>query len=185
MTNAFGMWLTRMWYWFWTLITLKSHFIIFNRSDPDPITGEVTYEPQLIRRFLIPRNPWLNIYLHHVLRSDDDRALHDHPWWSISFLLRGHLYEVYTETPSDGPKNYRQRKLPWLRPVLRRPETAHRLMAPPLVKHSPWTLFITGPRIRGWGFWCKDKSMKPYHVPWQEFVKEGESGHPVGCPQEE
>jgi hypothetical protein len=58
----------------------------FNRP-PDKVIedGKTEY---LYRWHLIPRNPLLNIYLHHFLGSDKD-VLHDHPWASISFVLRG------------------------------------------------------------------------------------------------
>src|SRR5258707_1186927 len=47
----------------------------------------------LERWWVIPRNRYFNIYLHHFLRSDDDRALHDHPWWNLSVLLKGKYLE--------------------------------------------------------------------------------------------
>ena len=31
------------------------------------------------------RNKIFNIYLHQIIRSDDDRALHDHPY-SVTYL---------------------------------------------------------------------------------------------------
>ena len=44
--------------------------------------------------------------LHHVLRSDLDRALHDHPWDNASLLLRGGYWEVvpgaYREAFENG-----------------------------------------------------------------------------------
>ena len=45
------------------------------------------------RWWVIPRNKWFNVYLHHFLRSDDDRALHDQPWWNLSILLDGEYTE--------------------------------------------------------------------------------------------
>lgn len=37
----------------------------------------------------------INIYLHHFQRSDDDRALHDHPWWfNASWILEGEYDEI-------------------------------------------------------------------------------------------
>lgn len=36
--------------------------------------------------------------------------------------------------------------------VLRRPEAIHRLDEP---LENTWSLFITGPRVRGWGFHTK------------------------------
>lgn len=32
--------------------------------------------------------------VHHILRSDHDRALHDHPWDNCSIVLRGGYWEV-------------------------------------------------------------------------------------------
>jgi hypothetical protein len=56
------------------------------------------------RWHIIPRNRLFNIYLHHFLKSDYDRALHDHPWASLSIILKGE----YTEhTPKAKPKVYR------------------------------------------------------------------------------
>ena len=45
---------------------------------PDFIIGPED-NPYMRRWFIVPRNPYQNIYLHEVLRSDDDRAGHDHP----------------------------------------------------------------------------------------------------------
>lgn len=111
--------------------------------------------PYLMRWYVIPRNPIFNIYLHKIVRDDDDRALHDHPWWSLSLLIKGELAEI----DSKGKHYYKRWKIR-LRPA----KYAHRLM---LVKHftydrpmnkftrgPAWTLFITGPRIREWGFHC-------------------------------
>lgn len=50
--------------------------------------------PYMIRWFVIPRNPWFNIYVHKFCRDDDDRALHDHPWWFVSLVLSGSYIEL-------------------------------------------------------------------------------------------
>ena len=64
-----------------------------SRRAPDfQIGGSVN--PYCNRWWVIPRNRWFNIYLHEFVRDDDDRALHDHPWWNISIVLRGG-YGVY------------------------------------------------------------------------------------------
>lgn len=34
------------------------------------------------------------VRVHHILRSDHDRALHDHPWNNASLVLRGGYWEV-------------------------------------------------------------------------------------------
>ena len=125
----------------------------------------------LRRWFIIPRNPIFNIYLHQFMRSDDDRALHDHPWWNVSLLLDGEYIE---HTMPQGGVNVRKRygagDLKF-----RTARYAHRVE---LIDGKPyWSLFITGPKYRTWGFHCPTR-----WVPWQEFTKPenpGEIGR--GC----
>ena len=53
-------------------------------------------ERRLLRGFL---RLWPNLYLHCFLRSDDDRALHDHPAAAVSWILhRGYV----EHTIADG-----------------------------------------------------------------------------------
>lgn len=74
------------------------------RRPPDFVIGGAE-RPYLLRWWLIPRNPVFNVYLHQFMRSDDDRALHDHPWANCSVLLRG----AYTEhTIAAGGIEHRQ-----------------------------------------------------------------------------
>lgn len=58
------------------------------RIPPDPMVKAYMH-----RWWRIARNAYLNIYYHIVLRSDDDRALHDHPWWNFSIVLDGGYFE--------------------------------------------------------------------------------------------
>lgn len=111
------------------------------------------------RWYVIPRNRFFNIYLHKIIRSDDDQALHDHPWWSVSILLEGELLE-FMETSYRVPKRFI--------PVVRSAELAHRLV---VLDGPVWTLFITGPRIREWGFHCPNG-----WVHWKIFTKAGKPG---------
>ncbi len=105
----------------------------------------------LHRWFLIPRNKYFNIYLHKFMESDEQN-LHDHPWHSVSFLLKGKLLETYI--PHGNRYVYRTREPKRFIPVFRHAELLHRLE----VKDAPvWTLFITGPIIRRWGFWVRGK----------------------------
>jgi hypothetical protein len=106
--------------------------------DPDQVIGE----DYLWRWYLIPKNKIFNIYLHRFGRSDDDRALHDHPWYSVSMLLKGEFIE-------HSFKGIRH--IPRFAPIFRTAKFAHRLE---IVRGPVWTLFITGPRIRSWGFYC-------------------------------
>lgn len=136
--------------------------ISISRS-PDFIIGGKEY-PYLKRWWVIPRNRFFNIYLHQFLRSDDDRALHDHPWINCSYLLQGE----YTEwTIAAGGVHHRQimRQGDW---KFRRAKFAHRIE---LHKGPCWSLFITGPVIREWGFHCVNGWR-----PWQLFTDSRDKG---------
>jgi hypothetical protein len=139
---------------------------IFARKPNLVIGGDA--RPYLLRWYLIPRNPVFNIYLHEILRSDDDRALHDHPWVNFSLILSGSYVE---HTIAAGGINVRVERMAGS-VKFRWPWNAHRLE---IEDGKPCrTLFITGPRLRQWGFHC------PWgwrH--WREFTN-GARGETVG-----
>lgn len=116
------------------------------KRHPDFIIGGKE-NPYMLRWWVIPRNRFFNIYLHRFLRSDDDRALHDHPWINMSYLLKG----TYTEwTIAAGGTHYaRVAKQGSIK--FRRPRFAHRVE---LHAGPCWSLFLTGPIVREWGFHC-------------------------------
>jgi hypothetical protein len=121
----------------------------------------------MIRWFIIPRNPWFNVYLHKFCRDDDDRAMHDHPWWFISIMLRGGYIEHRSGLPTAI------RKAPSI--AFRRATAQHRieLFRDDDGKAAPcWTLVITGRKKRTWGFWCPKG-----FVPWHEFVDHSNEGN--------
>lgn len=138
--------------------------IILERAPDVVIGGEA--DPYLRRWFVIPRNRWFNIYLHQFLRSDDDRALHDHPWINCSLLLEGE----YTEhtIAAGGVHEKTTRVLGDV--VLRTAKHAHRIE---LHAGACLTLFLTGPNVRMWGFHCPNG-----WVPWRKFTSA--SGREVG-----
>lgn len=121
-------------------------------------------ENPLLLRYILIRFPRFGIYLHHMLRSDYDRALHDHPWPFISFVLAGGYTEVHDQT-IDG-KQVRVEHKPGS--ILLRPaEWRHRFVLKGLADpnatqdrfRDAWTLVIVGRRQRKWGFflptgWC-------------------------------
>lgn len=144
----------------WLFALLYNLFAM--KRNPDLVVGADSPDGAYLHRWwLIPRNPVLNIYLHHFLRDDDDRALHDHPWPWLSFLLQGEYVE---HTIAAGGIHRRQnRKAGSLK--VSGPWRAHRvelLKIRDFVETQPhndtpvscWTLFITGPRLRRWGFHC-------------------------------
>jgi len=145
----------------------------FTARDPDFVIGGV-WDPYLLRWHIIPRNPLFNIYLHLFLRSDDDRALHDHPWPNCSVLLKG----SYTEHTIEAGGIHR-RKILRAGAVRFRwsGRLAHRIE---LHYGSPqcWTLFITGPRYREWGFHCPEQGW----IHWRKFTRPEDKGSiGAGC----
>jgi hypothetical protein len=127
--------------------------------------------PYLRRWHVIPRNPIFNIYFHEFRRSDDDRAPHDHPWINISWLLEG-SYVEWVDSPYIDAYEARLRRPGAL--IARRPKTMHRIQL-----HRDdggeemwvYTLFITGPRVRQWGFRCPKG-----WVHWREFTSHSTTG---------
>jgi hypothetical protein len=151
------------------------------KRAPDVLIGGAV-NPYMRRWHVIPRNPVFNIYFHHFLRSDDDRALHDHPWWNISWLLDGSYDEITSRGStrrSAGACKFRFAK------------DSHRIallsdggeQGSGNMESPVWTLFITGPKFRKWGFWCPKGWVR-----WETFTsveKDGNgtihSTHGRGC----
>ena len=173
--------------WLHKLISGQPHQVIPNRDG-------ATY---LRRWYLIPRNPFFNVYLHHFLSSDDDRALHDHPWWFVSVILRGSYIEVSENTEGKmtalvrtsitGIRSELVRTSVtdiwttfWRRWIAFRPATyRHRVVLSSTSDERDevpcWTLIVTGRRSRTWGFWCKQRTpflqcrVGDRFVPWDKF----------------
>lgn len=142
-----------MFQWLKTLLSGRPHFYIGG-----------TERPYMLRWFLLPRNRWCNVYLHKFCRDDDDRAMHDHPWWFISIMLRGQYIEHHTGEVFPDARTIRYPGSVMLRPAAWR----HRVELPKREDGSAipcWTLIITGPKVREWGFWCPKG-----FVPWRQFV---------------
>ena len=155
--------------WIWNRVPPK--------REPDFLIGPSADDPYMRRWWIIPRNKIFNIYLHHMMHDDDDRAPHDHPWWSLSLCLNGRIKE-HELLPKrgllGGPQRYRINDIVAGQWKWRGKEYAHRLELP---DDEAWTLFMTGPKLRTWGFHCP-KGWKP----WKEFVDPDNPGNPGrGC----
>lgn len=121
---------------------------------PHEFIGSIFY-PLIIRYFIIPKNKFFNIYLHHICRPDDREDLHDHPWWSLAIVLKGSYIEAIANPPYGNVYS------PW-NIKLRKSTYQHRIVD---VSPSCWTLFITGPVVRKWGFITKKG-----WIPWRDYV---------------
>lgn len=131
--------------------------------EPDFVIGG----DYMHRWYILPRNAMMNLYLHKTFRSDGD-VMHDHPWDNTSMILSGGYRE---ETPEG---NFIRRP----GDVIHRKATdVHRLV---LLDDQPSvSLFMTGPKVRDWGFHCPGG-----WVPWEVFTggyHDGRSDKGAGC----
>lgn len=107
--------------------------------------------------------PLIGARVHHILRSDEGRNFHDHPWPYLTVILRGGYWEI---TPDffDGEMRGEVRR--WHGPgsmLLRRARSWHRLELP--AGQTAWTLFCTGPKVQPWGFLVGRRK-----VGWREYL---------------
>lgn len=141
-----------------------SHPIGADEHNPIAIGGELVdgkiIDPTYWRWFVIPRNRFVNFYLHNFLRDDID-DLHDHRMMNISVVLsrQGYTEEVYVRHPREGLPlpDTRVRRCLYLVPRIRLPATPHRVVLHRDSEGRPiavWSLFIGLPHWRDWGFWC-------------------------------
>lgn len=89
-----------------------------------------------------------SIRLHHWLSSDDQRNFHDHPWWFFTIVLKG----SYTDISPNKSERMTVGKFAFRRALHR-----HTVKVD---KGGCWTLLITGPEKRIWGFWVNGKFRK-------------------------
>lgn len=123
--------------------------------------------------------PW-SVRVHHIMRADGDRDLHDHPWNARTIILRGWYIEqrMVPATMVDISKHPRELDLYWLEndpvkiiPLHRKAgDTAllshgeyHRIDQVP--DEGVYTLFITGPWQGMWGF-----LVNGVKVPWRQYL---------------
>lgn len=93
----------------------------------------------------------VEVMIHRFVASDPDRGLHDHPWrWAIALLLAG-SYDELIAPRADAPASERfRRRLGRLAVNRLDPRRFHRVLLAPGA--DAWTLFVTGPRVKVWGF---------------------------------
>lgn len=152
---------------------LGDHLIkrVIWRRPADYVVGGT--RPIMLRWRLLPANRLCSLYLHHFVRSDTG-LYHDHPWWSLSLVLKGGYYE---RTPdADGRDTVR-----WCPPgtvLLRRADALHLITLPLIygnccgVTWQPaYSIMLAGPRVREWGFLCRDGWRR-----WQDAVSPADKG---------
>lgn len=136
-----------------------------------------------MRRWIL-QTPWGSLRLHKILRSDDDRHLHDHPWDFASLVLGPGYVEL--GPCRHGPafsSNHRCRFYPRVFSRWgvnrKRAENAHAVVLP----WGPvWTLVWTGRERRAWGFhteagWVDRREYVPKRLAAAIDWLEGDDGH--------
>jgi len=94
--------------------------------------------------------PFGSVRVHHWLSSDDPRAFHDHPWWFLTFVVRG----GYTDAGEKlSQAEHLRAPCVRFRPALHR----HTVFPDP---GGCWTLLVTGRPLRKWGFYSGGKFIK-------------------------
>ena len=93
------------------------------------------------------------IRIHKWIRSDDKRNFHDHPWWFITFVLKGSYTDVYNDNNIIKQDTLKRFKLRY------RPSNHRHYVDVP--KEGCWTILLTGRPIRKWGFYIDGKFKRP------------------------
>lgn len=137
----------------WALNTIKSR-------DHDQVIYNGLGEPYLLRWKAVRIYGIFNVYIHQFVADDDKRALHDHPWPSLSLLVSGNMYEYFPKKTlailnprtdcvliKEGSFKYRSAKYTHRIELLANAQKT---------KKFPVTIFVTGPKTRAWGFYTPD-----------------------------
>lgn len=107
------------------------------------------------------------VRVHHILRSDHDRAFHDHPWPYVTVILKGGYTEIAPVYDASGL--YIGNKRTWYGPgsiLFRRAKSQHRLELWEV--ETCWTLFITFGKAQAWGFFPNPH----YKIRWQDYLQQ-------------
>jgi len=140
-------------YWHLGGYMLRYWLVPYRKDDKTGTTGLVSWTRRPIARLLQALD--IAVRIHVILRSDNDRHPHSHPWNYVSVVLRGGYFE-HTYDEQGKPINSK-----WYGPgsvLYRRASSLHRLWLPD--GESATTLFITGRWLQVWGFMTSDGLIK-------------------------
>lgn len=102
------------------------------------------------RRYRLLQTPWFAIYIHQILRSDEDLDPHDHPWDFTSVILEGAYHEDSWYPPhfdTMQSNDYYSGDV-----IEHKAVDAHKLR---LISKEVWTLVFVSGRSRYWGYQTK------------------------------
>ena len=124
-------------------------------------------EGYMNRDWLVPYNGNFGIRIHQILKDDDDRALHDHPWPNTSIVLKGGYWEIMPENESQDPSlDHVLYSKAWREAgdiIERQANTRHRIVIPK--GQTATSMFIMGKLEQDWGFYTPTGK-----VYWREYL---------------
>lgn len=138
------------------------------------------------------------IRVHCIRRSDRDGALHDHPWWNVSLILKGCYWEVIplgNRSPNRLPRHAVLIEDPNHEPayavfrpqgsiIVRGPKTRHRLVVnldDLNGEQGVWTMFMTFGKGGEWGFYepeAGNSRKVNWRIWWQYIGVNPDAGDP-------
>ena len=111
---------------------------LFHRRDIRSCEMEI-----YLKRWYIFKSKRLTLFVHKFEKSDEDMALHDHPW--AFFVIP--IWRGYYEYNLKG----KSRSYPIISMRYRNRDYRHRVV---LIDRKPsWSLFFHGVKSGLWGFW--------------------------------
>ncbi len=150
------------------LIVLLVAFIydaepMLNRWFVKKVIVNCEHNPYL-HRWYVFKTARVTLFVHKFVRSDEDRALHDHPWaFLVIPLWRGYIEHSDRLMKYEWPGCDRRfpvinRVLPFIGTRYRNFHYRHRVE---LLKDSAgsdlpaWSIFFHFERVKDWGYWTK------------------------------
>lgn len=123
---------------------------------------------------------WFAIRVHQWIKTEDSRNMHDHPWDFYTLVVKGGYTDI-----SEWPTVAAQQAAGYPIKIVDVTEIRRDKLSfgsirwrPAIHKHyvevNPggcWTVLLTGPVVRKWGYWVKGKLVRPLRY----F---GKFGHP-------
>ena len=141
------------------------------------VTKRIITDIKKTAPYLIRWSLWLplgcSLKLHHIVRPDDDRCSHDHPWWFLRVIVWGGYFEEYGDR---GQAAHRKPWRPWApwRVYFCSRRFRHRITELP--RGHSWTLVLCGPSNQEWGFFTRQGWMQ-----WKAFVDAAWSNRVLWC----
>lgn len=113
---------------------------------------------EFLKRWRLVQTPWFSIFVHRMQVPDPGNDLHDHPWAFLSLVVKGGYVERVAERGVAGEVLRGRGR--WSVAGIRL-DQRHTVAA---VRDPTWTLIVTGPTRRRWGFFVDGE--------WQDWERE-------------